>query len=249
MTLRVVVLEDEPPALARMERALRAARPDLVVAARLDTVAGAREWFLREAAPDLVVSDIRLADGLAFELFAEGIVSAPVVFATAHDDYLLQAFRFAVIDYLLKPISDAAVASALEKLSRLREVLTKEDAAALLTAARSPRRRLLVRKGSDLVALSVDGMAYARAEQKLTVVVAHDGTEHVTDKTLRELEAELDPRDFFRANRALLVGASAIRSFRSAGKGRISLELAPRPPDDAIVPQENAASFRSWIDR
>ena len=60
---------------------------------------------------------------------------------------------------------------------------------------------------------------------------------------------ELDARAFFRANRATIVSAAAIKSFRSAGKGRIELTLEPRPKDEVIVSQENGAAFKAWFDR
>lgn len=253
-SLRVVLLEDEAPALAQLTAALRAARPDAVVVATFDTVAAARAWFATNSPPDLVVSDIQLADGLALSLFADDCVRCPVVFATAYDTYLLDAFRCTSVDYLLKPIGHEDVARAIAKHERLRDTFARArpspDAfGALADVAREPRRRLLVRRGPELRALSVDDVAYAFAEDKLTVLVTHAGAEHVIDKTLQQLEGELDGRAFFRAHRGCIVSAASIKSIRSAGKGRIALTLAPRPRDDVIVPQESGAAFRVWFDR
>ncbi len=254
--LRVVLLEDEGPALAQLEATLRAARPDVEILATFDTVAGARAWFGANPPPDLVVSDIQLADGLALPLFADEGLRCPVVFATAYDAYLLDAFRCASVDYLLKPISHEDVARALEKHERMREAFAEAGGpepggtyAALAEVAREPRRRLLVRRGPELRALPVEAAAYFLAEDKLTLVVTHSGTEHVVDKTLSELIRELDPRQFFRVHRGCIVSATAIQAIRSAGKGRIALTLAPRSRDDVVVPQENGAAFRAWFDR
>lgn len=265
--LRVVLLEDEVPALAQLETTLRAARPDVVITATFDTVVAARAWFAANPPPDLVVSDIQLADGLALSLFAEDGVACPVVFATAYDAYLLDAFRCASVDYLLKPITHDDVARALAKHERLREayaaarptanapealsaaIAGRDEYVALAEVVREPRRRLLVRRGPELRALPVDAVAYFLAEDKLTLVITHAGTEHVIDKTLNDLMRELDPRMFFRAHRGCIVSAAAIQSLRSVGKGRIALTLIPRPKDDVVVPQENGAAFRAWFDR
>lgn len=251
-SLRVALLEDEPPALAQLTSALRAARPDVDIVATFDTVEGARAWFAQNTPPDLVLSDIQLADGLALPLFAPGGVHCPVIFATAYDRYLLDAFRCASIDYLLKPIAHEDIARALSKFHLLREAFSAPKAqsfGALTDFVREPRRRLLVRRGAELRALPVDEVAYVFAEDKLTLVVTRAGTEHIIDKTLQQLEDELDPRAFFRAHRSCIVGAESIESIRSAGKGRVALTLRPRPKHDVIVPQENGAAFRAWLDR
>jgi len=254
--LRVVLLEDEPLALARLTAAVRAARPDVIVEATFDTVAGARAWFASHPAPDLVVSDIQLADGLAIALFASGEVASPVVFASAYDAYLMDAFRCAAVDYLLKPIATADVARALDKHAQMRATFGGSappvDAGtmgALSEFVREPRKRLLVRRGREMRAVATDDVAYLVAEEKLTLLFTRAGTEHVVDKTLSELEQELDRRTFFRANRATIVHVQAIRSFRSIGKGRLELTVEPRPKSALVVSQENGAKFRAWFDR
>jgi two-component system response regulator LytT len=255
--VKLVLLEDEPPALAQLTRAVQAARPDAEIVATFDTVADARAWFTTNpGVAELAISDIQLADGLALPLFAA--LDVPVIFATAFDQWLLDAFRCAAVDYLLKPIAHEDVARAFEKHARLRASLRspsdlksdlKSDLNALADMVREPRRRLLVRRGAELRAVSVDDVAYLIAEDKLTLLVTRTGAEHVVDKTLAALELELDPRAFFRAHRGALVHVSAIKGVRSVGKGRLLLTLEPRPKDDVVVPQEHGAAFRAWFDR
>lgn len=245
--MKIVLLEDEPPALAHLTRIVERVQPDAQIVATFDTVASAREWFATKPHVDLVLSDIHLADGLVLPLFAD--LDVPVIFATAYDAHLLEAFRCAAVDYLLKPISEADVAGAFEKHRRLQSTLRRTDLVAVAELARAPRSRLLVRRGGELRAIAMDDVAYFVAEDKLTLLITHAGTEHVVDKTLAALERQLDPLRFFRANRATLVSAQAIVAFKSMGKGRLALTVQPRPKDDVVVPQEHGAAFRAWFDQ
>lgn len=251
--MKVVILEDEPPALAQVTKALRAAAGDVEIVATFDNVGEAGRFFDASPPPDLVVSDIQLADGCALPLFSSGRVLSPVVFATAYDRYLIDAFQSQAIDYLLKPIDVAAVARALEKYRRFEEHFGARTSLTTLKAVAdatvTPRRRIVARKGGGLRAVPVDEVAYLRADDKLTLVLLKDGSELLVDKTLTALETELDPSVFFRLNRQLLVHVQAVRGWRSAGKGRILVSLEPRPPADVVVAQENASAFRAFIDR
>ena len=249
--LQIVIIEDEAPARRLLVRLLAELAPGAVIVAELETVADARALF---AAPnlhvDLVLSDIRLADGSALTLFEEGVIEAPVIFVTAYDAWIEQAFRHLSIDYLLKPIEREALARALAKRERLARALGRteaREAAGLLT--RRPRERLLVRHKGAQRALPVREIAYFRADDKLTLAVDHDGGEHIVERTLGQLERDLEGGDFFRASRGYLVHASAIASFRSGGRGRLELTLSPAAPDEVLVSQENAAAFRAFLDR
>jgi two-component system response regulator LytT len=254
--LRIAVIEDEAPARRLLLRLLAELAPSAQVTAELETVAEAREFFAQDAARvDLVLSDIRLSDGSALVLFEEGVIEAPVIFVTAYDAWIEQAFRHLSVDYLLKPIEREALERALAKRDRLERALGRRafgpsearEAAGLLT--RRPRERLLVRHKGAERALPVREIAYFRADDKLTLAIDHTGAEHIVERTLGQLERDLEGGDFFRACRGYLVHASAVASFRSGGRGRLELTLQPRAPDEVLVSQENAAAFRAFLDR
>lgn len=249
--MRVVVLEDEAPARRLIVRLLAELAPEACVIAELESLADARGVLAKEREPiDLVISDIRLADGSALSLFEEGVIEAPVVFVTAYDAWIEEAFKHLSVDYLLKPIDRESLARALTKLDRMKRAFGREHAfevAALVS--RRPRERILVRHKAEQRALPVKEIAYLKADDKLTLAVDREGREHVVDRTLGQLEKDLVGADFFRVNRGFLVHASAIVSFRSGGRGRIEVTLTPRCTDDVLVSQENAAAFRAFLDR
>ncbi len=246
--MRIVILEDEAPARRLLERLVHELAPKSQVIASLDSLESARELFARKEPVDLVLSDIRLADGNALTLFEADIVQAPVIFITAYDTWLAQAFHYLSIDYLLKPVDRQAFRAALGKVETLRRHFGRAEAgeASRLLHAR-PRDRVLVRHRGEVRVLRTADVAFFRADDKLTLAVDREGTELIIDRTLSELAAELDPACFFRANRAFLVNVDAIEAFRSNGRGRLLVRLTPAPQQEVIVSQENAAAFKAFV--
>ena len=136
--MTVLILEDEYPAAERLRRLLAEAAPEAHVLAVLDTVAGALAWLAAHPAPDLLLSDVQLADGLSLDVFAQAVVRSPVIFTTAYDQYAIRAFQANSIAYLLKPVKLPELQAALAKLrqwpmevrGRREEVGAGPDAAA-----------------------------------------------------------------------------------------------------------------------
>lgn len=255
--LRIFIAEDEPPARERLTQALLRVAPQARVVAFADSVRGTLDWLATHPAPDLLVLDIQLADGLSLELFGADAPLAvrllPVIFVTAYDRFALDAFQALAVDYLLKPITDAALAQALAKSQHLqpRAALDVAPWLARASAATEPgpwRQRLMGRKGLlQFHPLPVAQIAYLVSLDKLTHAVMLDGVRYLVEQTLGELETELDPARFFRINRQLLVAAQAVRHFSPAGKGRLKVTLAPGAADDVLVSQERAGPFKAWL--
>ena len=114
--MTILLLEDEYPAAERLQRLLTQAAPGVQVLAVLDTVAAALAWLAANPAPDLILSDIQLADGLSLEIWEQAVVPSPVIFTTAFDAYAIRAFQANSIAYLLKPVKLAELQAALAKL-------------------------------------------------------------------------------------------------------------------------------------
>lgn len=249
--MKVAILEDERPALEHLRAALLRCQPTAEVVLACATVREALAWFRSNPAPDLVLADIELADGKSLALFEKVRVSCPVVFCTAYDAYVARAFSCNGIDYLLKPVDDAALGAALARYRGLAEHFESRlgaAASALGAGAPSYRERILGRRGDALVAIAVESLAYLAVEDGVVIAVDRDGDRYRVDGSLGDLEAELDPALYFRVNRQLLVRSSAVRGFRPYVKGRLLLELEP-PRSDVVVSQANAGAFRAWLDR
>jgi two-component system LytT family response regulator len=263
LPLRILILEDEYPAAERLQRLLTQAAPGAQVLAVLDTVAGALAWLDGNPAPDLILSDIQLADGLSLDVFTQTVVRSPVIFTTAYDQYALQAFRANGIDYLLKPLKLPELQAALAKLKGISYELQNEaqpvQAATfnsplerLLDALPQPQRpyktRFLVRQGESLLPLPTTAVAWLASRHETVTLATHDGRRFVVDYTLEQLESLLDPSQFFRLNRQLIAQLPAVRRLVPYLGGRLLVELAPAPTEEVLVSKEKAGALKSWLE-
>ncbi len=122
--MKIVIIEDEKPTARDLAKTITAIEPDAEIVKLLNSVEEAIE-YLSSNSVDLIFSDIQLCDGLSFKIFEEVENHAPIIFCTAFNEYALEAFKSAGIDYLLKPFSKATVAKALEKYQKLKSAFAK----------------------------------------------------------------------------------------------------------------------------
>lgn len=102
--MNVLIIEDEQPAFKRLSKMIQEVAPAINILAHLDSIESSKEWLQQNPLPELVFMDIHLADGSAFDLLKKVELDCPVIFTTAYDQYAMDAFRAASIDYLLKPV-------------------------------------------------------------------------------------------------------------------------------------------------
>jgi DNA-binding LytR/AlgR family response regulator len=251
--LRALIIEDEAPARERLATLLAEGDAPCRVAGATDGVAAAEKWLRQNPAPDLIFADIQLGDGLSLDLFRAAPPPCPVVFTTAHDDYLLEAFATHGIAYLLKPIKRLELDAALKKHRELgRQYVASLAALAGTFAANAVpkfRQRILAHRGKAFQPVAIADVAYFFSAGKLSFLVSRAGERCLVNEPLATLATELDPAHFFRVNRNYLAHVSAVKSFESVGKGRLAVQLVPRPAEEVLVSQETAAEFRTWAGR
>jgi two-component system response regulator LytT len=252
--MNILILEDEKLASEKLERTLLEVEPRASIMARLQTVAAAVDWLRNNPHPDLIITDIRLLDGLCFEIFEQVKVDKPVIFTTAYDQYAIKAFEVNSIDYLLKPVQQEKLKASLDKLKNLLPKpaagIDYQEVLKLLRAAPSEyKSRFMVRLGQKIIALAADRIAYFFSENKLTYIVSKDGKRYPMDQPLEELVDVLDPRVFFRINRQFIVTFDSIAEIHPYFKGRIKLLLNPKTEEEVVISSERTPEFKKWIDQ
>ena len=116
--MKVLIVEDETAAAVNLRSMLGRIEPGAEVTGVTESVAETIEWLGANPAPDLIFMDIHLADGHAFKIFDQITVGVPIIFATAYDEYALEAFRVNSIDYILKPLRESDLRRAIDKFKR-----------------------------------------------------------------------------------------------------------------------------------
>jgi len=249
--MKVIIIEDEKPAAGKLCRALMKSGPGIVVMAVLNTVQASVEWLHKNASPDLAFMDIELTDGLSFTIFQQADISFPVIFTTAYDEYWQKAFEHNSIDYLLKPIKPEKLLSALQKYERLK-IHFSVDVDQLLqwkqhSNAPNHKKRFLVKRGLDYLAIKTEDIAYFYAAHKLVCLVDINGQKFLLDRSLSDIEKEVDPMLFYRLNRKYLANINAIKKIKASPKSKILIDLEPAVNEEIIISQENITAFKEWM--
>src|ERR1043166_7566305 len=117
--MTILIIEDEPQAAQRLEKLIRSILPLAEFFPSIDTVKKSVQWFNSNHMPNLIFMDIQLADGISFQIFDQVEVKSPVIFTTAYDEYALKAFKVNSIDYILKPVYEQELRTAIQKYERL----------------------------------------------------------------------------------------------------------------------------------
>ncbi|MGB3618712.1 MAG: LytTR family DNA-binding domain-containing protein [Catalinimonas sp.] len=254
--MKLLIIEDEYPAAERLQRLLAETPEPVEVLGVVDSVAEGTAWLEAQPAPDLILSDIQLADGLAFEIFERVVTPSPVIFTTSYDAYAIRAFKLRSIDYLLKPIKADALAAALAKFRQYQRAFSAADYAgrleqlldALPHSGRTHKERFLVRRGEQLLLIPTGEVAYFRAAHELVYLHTADGRKHPVEYTLEQIEQLLDPAHFFRVNRQFLVQLDAIGEIHTYFNSRLKLRLRPDAGAEVIVSRGKVATFRAWLE-
>jgi two-component system LytT family response regulator len=216
--MRVLIIDDEAPARLRL-RQLLAAHADVEIAGEAETGAQALE-LTAQLKPEVLLLDIQMPGCTGVDVAASLPEPRPrVIFCTAYDQHAVDAFELRAVDYLLKPISRARLAQALD---RVRE-------APALAAAPSGPARFLCRSGSHYVSVGEEKVVYFCSEEGLTRLTG-DGAQYWMDPTLNELEARVDPARFFRISRAAMVNLSAVTEVHPmpGGSGEVMMKNGVR---------------------
>lgn len=247
----ILIIEDEKLNADRLKRLLREIKPTVQILDVLDNIADSISWFSDNETPDLVMMDIRLSDGLSFEILENAKIDCPIIFTTAFDEYAVRAFKFNSIDYLLKPVEKKELADALEKLENLLlQQLNHVPLQGLLDfiAPKDFRARFLLPYKDGYKTVVVENILYFYSEFKMTHARLKSGQVEIVPQTMEELEQQLDPKVFFRANRQFIIHIDAIKRLHNHFNGKLKIEIRQSEDVEILVSREKAQLLKNWLD-
>jgi len=248
--MKVIIIEDEKPAAEKLKKAIIKADDSIEVITILSSIQSAINWFKNNAMPDLIFMDIELTDGLSFKIFEKINISCPIIFCTAYDEYWQEAFEYNSIDYLLKPVKQDKLETALSKYDKLKKYFS-QNLQVLLESQKQPgaefKKRFLVKRGVDYISTKTEDIAYFYAAHKLVCMVDNKNQKFILDQSLADIEKQINPALFYRVNRKYLVQMNAIKKIKAFPKSKLLLELEPAIKEDIIISQENVSAFKEWM--
>ena len=245
--IKTVIIEDERLIAEEFKSMLMNVSGEMEIVASFATVKESVDYFSVHDAPDIIFSDVQLPDGLSFDIFNRVDIKSPVVYITAFDNFILNAFESNGIDYLLKPVDQKDIEKTLAKYQTLKDHF-ENHRSFVNSFHKKQKTRMLVRKGIENIILRTSDIVIIYTENKLVYVIDKDGKKYIADKNLADLNEELDPGIFFRVNRQYIVNIGFVKSYKAYEKVKLQIDLTmPDLHHHIIVSQEMAPCFRKWI--
>lgn len=255
--MKILIIEDEQSSADRLRRMVE---DEHELAGIATSNAEVRAFFAERTKDDvdLILSDIQLGDGLSFESLRRIPSSIPIIFTTAYDEYAIQAFKFNSIDYLLKPIDAEELKTALTKVNSQLSTVNHQlpsstDAIAqLLASVKSQairyRERFLISYRDTFMVVPANEVSHIGIKDGVVHLYTLEGKTHILNTILDELENQLDPARFIRANRQFIVNAAAIEKLSTFFLGKMRIHLKGYPHTDIIISRDKVAAVKKWLD-
>lgn len=245
--MNVLIVEDEELSAERLQNLIRNIDPAIkvlgIIPSVFETIAYLQNKALTQ--PDLIFLDIHLEDDNGFRIIESQELMIPIIFTTAFDDYLLRAFKVHSIDYLLKPLNPLELQASLNKFKKIRSIGSQhsEESAQL----DKYKDRFLVTAGSRMFTFKTSEIAYFMIEERATFLRLFDGRHFAVEYSLEKLTQMLDPDEFFRINRHMLLSMHAIREMHAVSAGKLKIDLNPAASQETYVSMERMTEFKNWL--
>ncbi len=184
---------------------------------------------IKKHRPDLVLLDIDMPDGNAFNLLEEiGKVDFRIIFITAHSDFAIQAFKFSAIDYILKPIVSTELFRALDKAKKtfeMEEVNLKLDALLSNLKSNDAKKKVVLKTSGSILCVDIDDIYFCESDGgSYTRFHFKDKSKFLVSKPLKEYDEMLSAFNFFRIHKSYLVNLDKIISYEKQAGGSVILD-------------------------
>lgn len=253
--MNVLIIEDEIKTARELKSQIEQLRDNITVLEMLPSVKAGIQWFAAHPPPDLVFSDIQLADGLSFDIFKTISVHSPIIFCTAFDEYAIRAFETNGIDYLLKPVDEQRLAQAMDKYEKLKGAFSTEKndyekkLVNLLTQfPGNYKTTLLIHFQEKIIPVKTADVAFIHYSNGLAGIYTSANQKYVLPSTLDELESMLQPDLFFRANRQFIINRRAIVNIEHYFSRRLVVRLTIPSPENIIISKVRSVEFLQWVE-
>jgi two-component system LytT family response regulator/two-component system response regulator LytT len=252
MKISALIVDDEQPARDELAFLLKGI-PDIEVVGQGKNGVEAVN-LIRELTPQVVFLDVQMPGldgfGVIKKLLEKKVPLPFLVFATAYDQYAVQAFEVNAIDYLLKPIARSRLEKAIARVRRGLESVepTRQKLERLVQLVEErpvpQASKLLVKSGGRLVLVNSDDIIYASIEEGVITVVSRDLEGQSNFRTVEDLQSNLDPNTFWRVHRSYLVNTNRIKEVVPWFKGSYQLKMDDRKQTEIPVSRAQTRRLR-----
>lgn len=253
--MNILIIEDEDASAKLLSQTLNAVDSEVNIVGVCQDKSETLKTLKKHPTVDAIFSDIQLADDLSFSIIKDIDTRIPIVFVTAYNHYALQAFKHHGIDYVLKPFSRDDIKQALDKLKTYQtgQAIAQNEKLHILFEdikhKHSYKKTFLVSFQDRLLPVSSsDIVFFYTAEDGAYLSLSHKKS-YRWQESLEQLEKQLNPEDFYRANRQFIIQRKYIEDIRHYFNGRLKIKMKTDSPEDIIVSKAKASEFKAWLSR
>ncbi|CAM1346548.1 LytR/AlgR family response regulator transcription factor [Tenacibaculum crassostreae] len=244
--LTAILVDDMPIALEMLQNDLTQFHPEIEIIGTAKSVVEASK-LLRKQQPDILFLDIMLGDGTGFDVLEiHPNLSSKIIFVTASDEYAIKAFKFAAIDYVLKPYSNEDLTNAINKAKNQIKP-HKEQLNVLQQSISKPNQRpkkISLNTSDKIMVVNLDDIVRCQSDNNYTEFFMNDGQKILVGKTLKHFTDMLKEFDFLRVHQSHLINIQFVKEFiKSDGgylvlKNKTTIPVSVRKKNDVIAALE-----------
>ena len=254
--MKLLILEDEIPAYQKLVTFVNTYFETEVPHdwARSNTDGKA---LLNTNRSDFILSDIQLLDGISFDLFNDIETDTPIIFCSAHDEYLFEAFNTNGIAYILKPYSQSDFKKAIEKYQSLfkqgdyntlnHQTIT-ELKIALKEEHNTYKKRFVIKKAKGIKLLNVSDISSIEASGDFCIATDYKGKRHTISQNLGSINKQLQTTKFFKINRSEIVSIDFIENIENHFKNRLLIKMTGLE-ENVMTSTATTSEFRKWLEQ
>ena len=231
-----LIIEDEIPASERLKRLLE--EKDIVVVGQEQSIKKGIHWLQNNSHPDFVFSDIKLSDGLSFEIFERINVNSKIIFTTAYDEFALKAFEYKGLAYLLKPIEIDKLENVLSNISFYTSIFNDG-----IPPVSKHQEEFLVSFGNKLKKIKSKDIISFFSENNTTFIQSNENRNYPISMSLDKLETSINSDIFFRINRSVIINKKYIELLKNT---EIVLKEHLVLKDNSIS-RSRVSAFKNWF--
>ncbi|MDO6674967.1 LytTR family DNA-binding domain-containing protein [Tenacibaculum sp. 1B UA] len=224
--LTAILVDDMPTALNMLQNDLTQFHPEIEIIGTAKSVVEASK-VLRKQQPDILFLDIMLGDGTGFDVLEiHPNLSSKIIFVTASDEYAIKAFKFAAIDYVLKPYSNEDLTNAISKAKNQIKP-DKEQLTVLQQSITKPSQRpkkISLNTANKIMVVNLDDIVRCQSDNNYTEFFMNDGQKILVGKTLKYFADMLKELDFLRVHQSHLINIQFIKEFIKSDGGYLVLK-------------------------
>lgn len=232
MKLTAILVDDMPKALDVLKSDLRDLVPDIEIIGTAQSVVAAAK-LLRKQTPDLLFLDIMLGDGTGFDLLEIfPYLSSKIIFTTAYEEHAIKAFRFAAVDYLLKPINPEELKEAVEK-AKNQISNSNENISVLKYTFKNPDslpKKISLNTQEKIIIVEIANIVRCEADGNNTMFYLNTGKKIFVTKTLKQFENMLSEHNFYRTHQSHLINVDYIKEYMRNDGGYLIMKNGDQIP-------------------